>query len=312
MVEKDSVKLQTKFIETPFLSNLLNKVMLYLNSDYPIHLSGPAGIGKTTIAFQIAKLLNQPFVLMFGSDKLSTLDLVGGYIGYKQKVILDKYIRSVEKREEHFEQDWVDGRILTACKFGYTLIYDEFTRTKPEINNILLPILEEKVIETTEYETEKFIKVHPNFKAIFTSNPVEYAGVYKSQDALLDRMITVNLFDLDIETEITITATKTGLEINEVTKIVKIINALRAYLKGKINPTIRGSIMIAEIVKKNNISVDIANQTFLEIIKDVINMKDSECISNEYFQEIISEALLFEKKKGALIANKITRYYHQN
>jgi hypothetical protein len=29
-----------------------------------------------------------------------------------------------------------------------------------------------------------YLEVHPSFRAIFTSNPQEYAGVHRSQDAL--------------------------------------------------------------------------------------------------------------------------------
>ncbi len=81
--------------------------------------------------------------------------------------------------------------MLEAVKNGYTLIYDEFTRSKPATNNIFLSILEEGAAAVWSKMTDPFVRVHPDFRVIFTSNPAEYAGVYDTQDALLDRLITM-------------------------------------------------------------------------------------------------------------------------
>ncbi|RJX27457.1 MAG: gas vesicle protein GvpN [Dethiobacter sp.] len=289
-------KTETKFVETAYIKNILNRIILYLQAGFPVHLSGPAGTGKTTLALHVADFLNQPAVLIFGSDKLEIPDLIGGEIGYKRKLIVDKYNRRVEKREEHVQQQWSDGRVVTACKNGYTLIYDEYTRSRPEVNNILLPVLEEKIIEIPE-QSETFLKVHPDFKAIFTSNPVEYAGVYKSQDALLDRMITINLENFDRETEVSITVAKTGLSWEEAEKIVDLIAAVRNLAQGKMRPTIRGSIMIGRVVKQNTIPIDPADQTFREICYDIIGMEFSEWGANMQTRIIVNEALSTKDSK---------------
>ena len=57
-------------------------------------------------------------------------------------------------------------------------------------------------------DAEPYLRVHPDFTAIFTSNPEEYAGVHRSQDALRDRMITMDLDHFDYETEVAITLAK--------------------------------------------------------------------------------------------------------
>ncbi len=109
-------------------------------------------------------------------------------------------------------QQWVDNRLTTACQFGLTLIYDEFTRSRPEANNVLLSILEERMLVLPNARGgESYLKVHPDFRAIFTSNPEEYAGVQKSQDALRDRMVTIELGNFDEETEVAITREKSKL-----------------------------------------------------------------------------------------------------
>lgn len=294
---QDTSEIQIDFVDTPYLNHLIDRIMLYLKAGFPIHLRGPAGTGKTTLAFHIAKLLKQPFIIVYGCDDVEISDLIGGYLGFRQETIVDRYIRSVEKRIEYFRQDWIDGMILTACKYGYTLIYDEFTRSKPEVNNILLPILEEKIVKIHDHENERFVKVHPNFKAIFTSNPVEYSGVHKTQDALLDRIISVNLLNIDFKTEVTITAVKTGITFEEAEQIVSIITAVRNFLKGKVHPSIRGSIMIGQVIKQNKIPVDVNNKTFMEICSDILNTEFVECYTNQQVQKIIYEALRRENKR---------------
>ena len=107
---------------------------------------------------------------------------------------------------------WVDNRLTVAAKYGFTLMYDQFTRSRPESNNVLLSVLQEKMLKLpAARKGESYLRVHPDFTAIFTSNPEEYAGVYRSQDALRDRMITLDLAHFDEETEIGITAAKSGI-----------------------------------------------------------------------------------------------------
>ncbi len=41
---------------------------------------------------------------------------------------------------------------------------------------------------------DRYQAAHPDFRAILTSNPEDYAGITEPQDALIDRLIT---FDFD-------------------------------------------------------------------------------------------------------------------
>ena len=49
------------------------------------------------------------------------------------------------KTAEHVSTVWMENRVTTACKFGLTPIYNEFNRSRPEANNVLLGIFEERV-----------------------------------------------------------------------------------------------------------------------------------------------------------------------
>ncbi|MBC6477229.1 MAG: AAA family ATPase [Hormoscilla sp. GM7CHS1pb] len=146
-------------------------------------LGGPAGTGKTTLALHIAELRGRPILLIFGDDDLNISDLIRNKTGYSRKKVVDNYIHSVVKMEDEMRQKWVDSRLTLAAKEGFTLVYDEFNRSRPEVNNVLLSLLEEKLLVLPPgNENMEYIRAHPEFRAIFTSNPAEYRLLIASVD----------------------------------------------------------------------------------------------------------------------------------
>lgn len=260
-----------KFVETACVKKIVSKALNYLRAGFPVHFCGPAGTGKTTLALHTAKLLERPITLIHGNDEFTNTDLVGGNFGLRRKKIVDNYIHSVWKGEESLDSVWYDGRLTRACRQGDTLVYDEFTRSRPEANNVLLAVLEERILDLSQFQKgEQLLNVHPEFSAIFTSNPEEYAGVYKFQDALKDRLITIDLSYYDEETETAIAAVKSGLPKSEVAKIVKITRNLRCSAGISFTPSIRATIMIAKLCRGCKANVSNQDQMFREICLDVL------------------------------------------
>jgi len=279
-------KVQPNFIQTPQVEDLINRASLYLQAGYPIHLSGPAGTGKTTLAMYLAAQSGKPTILIHGDEQFGTSDLVGGEFGYRKRKVVDNFIHSVLKAEEDVTGRWVDNRLTVACKHGFTLIYDEFTRSKAEANNILLSVLEEKMLDLPAARgVEGYLRVHPNFSAIFTSNPHEYAGVYKSQDALRDRMITIKLQHYDRNTEIEIAKAKSGISGTDAEKIVNIIRSLRDQDKNGAIPTVRAAIMIGKVMKLSGSTVNSSDKTFVQSCLDILD-SEMDYINNEKQKEI--------------------------
>ncbi len=242
----------TGFMVTPYVKELVDYSLIYLKADLPIHFSGSAGTGKTALALYVAAQLKRPIVLIHGDEECKTSDLIGAEYGFRLKRMRDQYIHSVTKTEENLVKSWVDNRLTVACKYGFTLIYDEFTRSRPEANNALLSVLEEKMLDMPAIGgDENYLQVHPDFRAIFTSNPAEYAGVFTAQDALRNRLVTINLGHFDQATEITIVKSRAGLVEQDSRKIVQLVRAFREKGKGiyKYEPTIRESIKIAKALK---------------------------------------------------------------
>ncbi|MBZ5560884.1 MAG: gas vesicle protein GvpN [Acidobacteriia bacterium] len=261
------------FVLTPYIQDLTERALTYLEVGYAVHFAGPAGTGKTTLALHVAARLGRPAVLIHGDDEYESSDLVGKDCGYHKSKLVDNYIHSVVKTEESLSTLWEDHRLTTACLNGYTLVYDEFNRSRPEANNVLLSVLEGKILNLPNLRRsgEGYLRVHGDFRAILTSNPEEYAGVHKTQDALLDRLITISLGHFDRETEIQITVAKSKVPRSYAEAIVDIIRELRGFGVNNHRPTIRACIAIARILAHRNGRARINDPAFWALCHDVLH-----------------------------------------
>ncbi len=259
---------------TPQLEELVQRASSYLRAGYPINLAGPAGTGKTTLALHLAAQLRQPVTLIHGDDEFGSSDLVGNDHGYRRSKLVDNFIHSVVKTEETMKTLWMDNRLTTACRYGHVLVYDEFTRSRPEANNVLLSVLSEGLLNLPKQCNggDGYLDVHPNFRAIFTSNPQEYAGVHKSQDALLDRLITIYMDHYDRPTELAITMSSGGVARETAEQILDLVYLVRQRDPTGQRPSIRAAIMLAKVLTVRGLTCDPHDPLVVNTCRDVLHL----------------------------------------
>jgi len=259
------------FVNTPYIAELTERSLGYLAAGYGVNLEGHAGSGKTTLAFHIAYMTGRPMVLMSGDEGLLSSDMIGRMGGFRRRKVVDNFIHSVLKVEEESRDSWVDERLTVACRDGYTLIYDEFTRSRAEANNVLLPVLEEGILILPSSQANSYIKVHPEFRAIFTSNPADYAGVYQAQGALHDRLITIELGAMDMETELEIVMRKSGLSKPAAESIVQVTKAANDLgLEKHALGSVRASLQIAKVAAVRRLDISADDPRFCQVVFDVL------------------------------------------
>ena len=262
------------FVETIDVLELKERALGYLYVGLPVHFRGPAGSGKTTLAMHVAAQIGRPVMFLAGDEELTTSHLIGGEFGYQYRKVVDRFIHSVLKYEEDATRRWLDHRLTTACREGHTLVYDEFTRSRAEANNILLGVLEERMLVLPmPNKSESYIKVHPEFRAIFTSNPQEYAGVHEAPNALNDRMIMIDVDYFDRPSELAITMARSNLPEAEATKIVDLVRSYRNCGNFEQPPSLRASIMIGRIVAARNLTISSDDRRFVQACLDVLGAR---------------------------------------
>ena len=297
---------ETSFVETQAVRDIEERLLLWIDAGYPVHLIGPTGCGKTALAMHVASKLGRPAVWINGDDQMTTTDLIGGYSKIERQKLSDRFVHNVYKSAETMEATWVDNPLTLACKYGYTLVYNEFSRTKPAANNILLGVLEEGILELpTKFGEERYVNVHPDFNAIFTSNPVEYAGVYRPQDALLDRLIGIYMDFYDARTEAEIVMAHASVPRNVAERVVKVVRGLRemgSESDGVIQtPGTRACIMIAQGLEVLN---RYGNEDIERISADVLTSKVKRPADFKELQSRVKEIVAASGKRIKVSASE--------
>jgi len=258
-----------------------------------IILVGPPGIGKTTLAKNIAKLLPdidakeyqhinlktekkrikgiERFIRIQGSPDLTVEDLIGD---------IDP-IKALKFGPLSLEA-FTPGKIFKAHKG--ILFFDELNRAPEKIQNALLQVLEEKKVTIGSYD----IDFPADFIFISTMNPDDFTGTEKLSEVLLDRfdIIYMNYPEsLSIEKEIVKTKGKT-LDVkfheNTLDLTLNFVRQLRENKNLERVPSVRASLGLYERAQSNailrkgkNVTIEDVKDAIVSVIAHRIRLKPS-------------------------------------
>jgi gas vesicle protein GvpN len=162
--------------------------------------------------------------------------------------VVDRYVQTVRRTETMTRIEWKEAALATAMERGHTLVYDEFTRASPQANSTLLSVLEEGLLVVTDQASERgLIRAHPCFRVLLTSNPHDYVGVNAAPDALMDRVLTLDIDEPSPETLIGVVVRRCAASPALAARIVRLLGAVRAARPGVALGSMRAAILIARI-----------------------------------------------------------------
>jgi len=279
---------QNRFFQNDEVAALIQRGLFYARAGVPIHFQGTAGRGKTAIAMEIAHRLGRTVSVLTGNDWLGADQMIGKHVGQSTTSLVDKYIQRVRRSEATVRHDWENAILAEAMLHGHTLVYDEFTRSNAKANGILLSVLEEGVLISSDpVALTDHIEAHPDFRIILTSNPHDYAGVNASPDALLDRMITFQMARFSPKTEAGIVAARTGVSSKMSERIVTL---LRDLIKNEGTCSMRAAIMIGQIAAMRLRSSDLSDALLAQIAADVLQGRGVSLSTNQIASHLTKSA----------------------
>ncbi len=213
--------------------NELKAILLAKETNRPILIEGAVGVGKTTLAKAVAQFFRQDFIRVDGDERFDEYKLVGYF---EPQLVL--------KHGWNWDS-FVPGPLVKAMLNGGILFINEINRLSEGAQNVLIPALDEKIIEIPKLGT---IEAKDGFWVIATLNPTEYIGVTPLGEALKDRFLWIKLDYQSFEEEVEIVKVHSKVH-DEIAKFaVTIVRATRRHPDVKRGASVRGAIDLANLI----------------------------------------------------------------
>lgn len=198
-----------------------------------VNIVGPPGCGKTTLVKEVAAYLNRPYMRLNGKDGIEPSSMLGMPIIVKGAM------------------EWRDGLVPIACKQGYLLAFDEWTKTPPGVMMSLQWLLEEDgklvIDDKPGSKADKEVVPHKEFRMVCCDNAKglgdgidKFAATQVQDSSTLDRFpvsITMDYLPF-VDEEALLKKKFSKVQKNTLSKYVKVATLVRkGYNQGELSLT---------------------------------------------------------------------------
>src|SRR5579885_1796943 len=229
-------------------------------------LIGPSGTGKTHIVYLVAELCGLPLWEINCGLQTSAYDLFGIYVGLGK-------------------ENWVDGQIVSWCRYGGILYLDEANMMKQDVATRLNPVLDKRGHLVLTEKDNEIIPRHPAGYVIISMNPYssEFSGTKPLNAAFRRRMsVWINFDYLSVgsriaQDEIELVQKRTKVSDEIATGIVRVGAELRRkYKAGEIpyGPSIGDLINWGMLISDGLDPHLAAEETVVAMTSDNIEVQD--------------------------------------
>jgi len=255
----------------------LERALAAIRAGKHLMIEGPVGVGKTVLAVAVAKYLGRPVLRVDGDERYTEQKLAGWFdppIVMEKGYVLDAFS---------------PGPLTSAMQRGGVLFMNEMNRMPEGVQNILLPAMDEGVIEIPKVGT---IRAQRGFVVIATQNPREFVATTALSEALSDRFELL-LIDYQSESEELAIVAKNLPEVPDETRAraTWIARRTRDHPNIRRGASVRAAMSIAQLA--NGLSADmqegIRRAARMALPTRVEMREESKRTVDEIIDEIVNE-----------------------
>lgn len=255
----------------------LESALAAIGSGRHLMIEGPVGVGKTILAVAVARHLKRPVFRVDGDERYTEQKLSGWF---DPPIVMEK---------GYVPEAFVPGPLMSAMREGGVLFINEMNRMPEGVQNILLPAMDEGLIEVPKIGT---VRARPGFVVIGTQNPREFVATTAISEALSDRFELL-LLDYQPEDEEVAIASRhlPGVSPEAIARSVWIARKTRDHPNIRRGASVRAAMSIAQLSKSfsDDLYEGIRKAAHMALPTRIEMREESKRTAEQVIEEIVSE-----------------------